>query len=296
MAENSLIQRLFRPEEGLWLIIDRRNCACGITDRFKAAVGLYWIAKQNSLPFKFIHNAGFDIREYLVPNETDWSADISDISPLPWRRSTVRYLPPFDTVPVLSPGRQYVCRRFIGKNIIEMSGVPQWQRVWRESFRDLFSPSFKVRDAIAGHKMPSRYRVVNVRFINSLGWNEAVSVNSPLPADSRSRLLDAVLAKVAACEAESDSPVIVYSDRKDFLEAASRRGFNTCDPDGVGHIMNPGTGDYVNLMTFVFFYQMAGAEKIYSILNVEGFPPGCLYKSQYPRYAAILGDKPFVRI
>ena len=291
-----MIQRLFRPKEGLWFIIDRKNCACGLTDRLKAAVGLYWIACQNGLPFKFIHNAGFDIREYLVPNKVDWSANTSDISSLPWKRNMVRYLPPFDTVPVLSPGKQYVCRRYIGKNILEISGVPDWQRAWRESFQELLSPSMKVKDAIASYKMPPRYRVVNIRFINSLGWNEAVSNNAPLPADIRNRLIDAVLAKVAACEAESDSPVIVYSDRKEFLEAASNSGFNTCDPDGVGHIMNPGTSDYVNLMTFVFFYQMAGAEKIYSILNMEGFPAGCLYKSQYPRYAAILGDKPFVRI
>lgn len=177
-----------------------------------------------------------------------------------------------------------------------MRNVPDWQKVWRESFNDLFTPTEPVREALAGQGMPDRYVVFNARFINSLGWNEETGYNEPLPADMRTRLIDAVLLKVDDCRRESGIPVVVYSDSVAFLKAAEGSGFRTCDHAGVGHIMNRGAGDYVNLMTFVFFFQMAGAEKVYSVLNLEGFPQNSLYKSQYPRYAAILGDKPFVRI
>ena len=60
--------------------------------------------------------------------------------------------------------------------------------------------------------------------------------------------------------------------------------------------MNPDATDLVYLKTFVNFFLLARAEKIYSILHVDGVPENSLYKTQYPRYAAIVGDKPFIRI
>lgn len=282
--------------EGLYFVIDGSNSRCGITDRIKAAVGLYYIARRDGVRFKFIHQTDFDIRDYLAPNEVDWSAELSEISPLPWMRRRVDYLPPFDGIPELRRGRQYVCRRYIGKNIIEMSGVPDWQRVWRESAKELFRPGEKVLKALSEIRMPGRYTVINARFVNSLGWNEDSSYNSPLPDGMKRRLMDAVLDKAVLCAEGSDAPAIVYSDSRAFLEAAAERGLMTCDPQGIGHIMNPDTTDMVKLMTFVNFIHISRAEKIYSILNVEGFPSNSLYKTQYPRYAAILGDRPFVRL
>lgn len=60
--------------------------------------------------------------------------------------------------------------------------------------------------------------------------------------------------------------------------------------------MNPGVGELVYLKTFVNFFLLTRAEKIFSILNVERVPENSLYKTQYPRYAAIVGNKPFIRI
>ena len=81
-----------------------------------------------------------------------------------------------------------------------------------------------------------------------------------------------------------------------FLKEAEKRGFRICDTEGIGHIMNPGVSEKVILKTFVNFFAMANADRIYSILNVEGIPQNSLYKTQYPRYAAIVGGKPFIRI
>ncbi len=281
---------------GLYFIVDESNSYCGITDRLKAAVGLYWIAQQNGVDFKFIHSAGFDIREYRVPNKVQWSAELSDITILPWMKQRFDYIPPFNTIPSLKKKKTYTCQYYAGKNIIEMLDVPEWQKVWRGLFNDLFAPSELVRKTAEEYDLPDLYVVVNARFINSLEHSEDVGYNTPLPPEKRSRLIDAVLEKVAFCQAESEVPVIVYSDSVTFLKAASESGFRICDPDGVGNIMNQGVSDKVKLMTFVNLFHIARADKIFSILNLEGFPANCLYKSQYPRYAAIIGDKPFVRI
>lgn len=283
-------------KDGIFLIMDDSNSRCGITDRLKAAVGLYYIAKQRGADFHLIHTAGFDIRDYLVPNEVPWSAELTDISPLPWHRRRLRYVPPFDDIPELKRGIQYVCRRYIGKNVIEMQQVPEWQKLWRELFRELFSPSERVTAALARERLPERFAVINARFVNALGMNEDVSYNAPFPPREQERIIDAVLAEAAECEKRCDVPAVVYSDSVVFLKAAAERGFHTCDTDGIGHIMNRGVGESVYLKTFVNFFQMARAEAIYSILHVEGLPENCLYKTQYPRYAAIVGDRPFYRI
>ena len=143
--------------------------------------------------------------------------------------------------------------------------------------------------------MPERYSAVNVRFINSLGAQEETGYNSPFPPETQRRIIEAVFLRIAECEKDSDVPIVLYSDSVNFLKIASERGFRTCEPEGVGHIMDPGAGDHVKLMTFVYMLQMSKAEKVYSIRTLEGLPENSLYKSQYPRYAAIIGDRPFIR-
>lgn len=285
-----------QQKNGVYFIINENNSHNGITDRLKAIVGLYYIAKQNNVGFHLIHTAGFDIREYLKPNKVDWSASLSDISVLPWRRRQLEYRPPYTGIPELKSGLQYICRRYIGKNNIEMLNVPEWERIWRESFWDLFLPSERILDALSEAGMPDHYTAVNVRFINSLGFFEQTDYNSPLPEEEKIMLIETVLKKVAACEKESELPIVVSSDSVCFLEAAAERGFRTIDRKGIGHVMFLNADEDIYFKTFVNFFLLAQADKVISILNLEGFPKNCLYKTQYPRYAAIVGDKPFVRI
>ncbi len=281
---------------GIFLIIDEDNSRCGITDRLKTAVGLCYAARCSGIGFHFIHRAGFDLRRYLLPNRIDWSAELSDLSADPSVRQEIRYVAPYDDLPEFREGIQYVCREYIGNNLIEKRGVPDWQRVWRDLFHELFIPAAPVREALSEDGLPERYAAVVIRFINSLGQAEDTGYNAPLPPDAQKGLIAAALEKAAACREESDVPVIVYSDSPRFLNAAAAAGFRTTDADGVGNIMNGDVGEYVTLRTFVNLFQMAGAEKVYSILHLEGFPQNSLYNTQYPRYAAIIGNRPFVRL
>ena len=288
-------------KDGAYLVIDESNCKQGITDRLKVAVGLCYLARRAGVPFKFIHTAGFDLRDYLKPNLIDWSAEPSDLCDEAFENEEICYLPPFDDLPKFEPNRRYVCKTFIGKNAIEMSGVPEWERVWRELFWEMFAPTDRVLDALARNRSPERYAVVNARFVNSLGFFEdSRYFNEPFPPETQAKIIDATLDKVGECAKdfakESDAPIFVFSDSVRFLDAAAERGFLTCDSEGIGHIMNDGVDELVYLRTFVNLFWCARAEKIYSILNVEGVPEKSLYKTQFPRYAAIVGDRPFVRL
>ena len=288
--------KMKHSHSGLFFYLNQKNSPNGITDRFKAIVGLYYIAKQNGLDFHLIHRAGFDLRDYLRPNKVQWEAGLVDILNVPWKLRRYNYLPPFDGVPVLESGFTYVCKHYVGKNNIESMDLPDWQDLWRKLFLELFTPGEAVLDALSEARMPEHYTAVNARFVNSLGTFETTDYNAPLPEDAQRALIEAVLQKVSECENASNAPVVVSSDSARFLKVASESGFRTIDREGIGHIMNPGAGELVALKTFVNFYLLARAEKVYSILNVDGFPSNSLYKTQYPRYAAIVGGKPFERV
>ena len=282
--------------DGIYFVIDDRNCRGGMTDRLKAAVGLYYLARSNEVPYKFIHTAEFDIRDYLVPNRVDWSAEPSEVGWLPWQKRQFSYVMPFDDLPEFEPGKQYLCRRYGGNNILEKTGVPNWRQEWRKLFWELFRPSDLVQDAIDHIEMPERYAVENARFVNSLGQSEATSYNSPLPDAEQERLIDAVLETASKCERDSDVPVVVYSDSVRFLQAAAESGFSICDPTGVGNVINRGLGEHVRLMLFVNMLLIAQAEQVYAIRTVDGFPTNSLYQSGYARYSAIIGGRPFIKV
>lgn len=276
--------------------MDDTNSRCGITDRLKAAVGLCYVARLHGLGFRLIHQAGFDLRDYLAPNRIDWSAELSDITDDPAKIQEIRYVAPYADFPEFREGVQYVCKRYRGNNIIEKRGIPDWRRIWRELFFDMFSPTEAVLRELEDCEMPSRYTAVVARFVNSLGHTEDTEYNSPLHPELQEKLIGAVLEKVVECEGRSDGPVVVYSDSAGFLKAAAASGYLTTDVKGIGNIMNGNTGEYIRLRTFVNMLQISKADQVFSILNIDGFPENSLYKTQYPRYAAIIGDRPFYRL
>ena len=282
-------------KDGIYFIIDNNNCRCGITDRLKAAVGLYYLARIHGLNFHFIHQASFDLRDYLAPNKVPWSAELSDLSPFHEKRREIKYVAPYTDLPEFQKGYQYICRRYIGNNLIEKWDVPDWKTVWRELFWELFTPTEIVRKGMAAESLPEHYSAVVIRFINSLGHTENADYNKPFDPDMQQKLIEAALEKVAACSEASEFPIIVYSDSARFLKEAASSGFKTTDINGIGNIMNENIGDYVTLRTFVNMFQMSEAEQVYSILHLDGLPENSLYKTQYPRYAAIIGNKPFIR-
>ncbi len=293
---NRLNTSQYTSKNGIYFIIDRQNCNGGLMDRLKAAVGLCYIARENGIGFKFIHKAGFDIRDYLRPNKINWSAGISDISPLLWNIRIIKYQPPFKDFPVFQDNKQYICRSYNGNNLLQKTGVPEWKRVWRELFWDMFTPSNALQQALDGTGLPEHFCAVHTRFINSLGWTEKAPDNAPLPEDMQTGLIDAILRKISECEKESDAPVIVFSDNIRFLKIAAENGFRTSGTQGVGNIVNQDADRHTCMKTFVDFLQISRAEKIYSIRKIEGFPENCLYASQYPYYAAIIGNRPYVKI
>ena len=288
-----------RPDQedknGIYFLLDRQNSRCGLTDRLKTAVGLYYLARLHGLGFHIIHNAGFDLADYLAPNMVDWRADLSDLSDLSMKQTEFSYRAPYADLPEFRKDCPYVCRDYVGNNIIEKWNVPDWQRIWRELFYELFTPSETVCRALEADVLPKRYTAVVFRFINSLGFSEKTGYNEPLPPELQEELIKAALQKAAACSEASSVPVVIYSDSARFLDAAAAEGFLTTDRNGVGNIMNEDVTDHVILRTFVNLFQLARAEQIHSVLRMEGFPSNCLYKTQYPRYAAIIGDRPFFR-
>ena len=277
-------------------VIDDSNCQCGLTDRLKAAVGLCYIALKNNLDYKFIHIAGFDMRDYLAPNKIQWSAEPTDGIEYAPNAQMIRYVAPYDDLPIFGNDINYICREYIGNNVLEWWNVPDWQRKWRELFWDMFAPTDIVVNEMNASRIEGEYTAVVVRFINSLGYTENADYNAPFPYGIQNEIIEAVLQRIEEIKMKASSPLVVYSDSRRFLTKAKERGYVITDIEGVGNIMNGDPGTYVILRNFVHLFQIAQAKEVYSILHLDGFPDNCLYKTQYPRYAAIIGDKPFIRV
>ena len=74
----------------LYFIIDPNIKHPGLVDRFKAIVGLFYVAKINGFDFKVIFNHPFKLEEYLSVNKYNWIANQSELS---YSLQNVRLIP-----------------------------------------------------------------------------------------------------------------------------------------------------------------------------------------------------------
>ena len=289
--------RFFRPqpEEGLFLIIDEKNPIGGLMDRLKAIVGLYYMAKQSGIPFRLIHRAGFNMSDYLVPASVQWEADYKDLSSSLLYTRRIRYKPPFKKLPELKHGLQYQCRDYWGKNLLEFIGIDDWRTLWRSLFFELFTPGrsleLNLRDKRPGHN----YIAVHTRFVNSLGTFEDHPYNAPLPGEKADEVIRKTLERIDVLQQETGVGALLFSDSHFFLEQAASHGFEVAGTENIGHIKYADSMD-VSMKTFTDLFLMTEAQAVYSMLHVDDSVPDCLYRSQFPRYAAVIGDKPFIRV
>ena len=107
----------------LYFIIDPNIKHPGLVDRFKAIVGLFYVAKINGFDFKVIFNHPFKLEEYLSVNKYNWIANQSELS---YSLQNVRLIPYNGSgkIPRLSKTiKQYHVYCYIGYDIISSNHV-----------------------------------------------------------------------------------------------------------------------------------------------------------------------------
>ena len=162
-----------------------------------------------------------------------------------------------------------------------------WESKWKELFFELFTPSEHLQKLLKERSIEGEYAAVHIRFVNALDPFEE-EYGSHLSDREKEDLIKQCLSALRDIrQAEMDRRIIVFSDSVRFLERAKSNGFSTLDLSGIGHI-SFSKNELIHDKTFIDFFAMAKAEKVYSIRGRN------LYNSVFSRYAAVIGNGRYI--
>lgn len=282
------IKKPNQKKPGIYFILDEKHFQKhpGLMDRMKAIVGVYYIAQRNDMNFYLLHTAAFDLRRYLIPNEVQWACEKADISDSYFDTCVFQYDPYLEVPEFLDKEKQYHCFEYIGRNILELNSVFEWEKTWKECYDKLFKPSDFLKKMISENRPVEHFVGVHIRFVNALEKVEVANVNSTLNAQEKKQLISACVGAILEIQEKEKKPVVVFSDSKYFLQYIEQIGVLTLGTKNIAHISFTSSQDGFD-RTFLDAYMLADADCIYTIQGKV------LYASAFSKYAAIIGGKPY---
>lgn len=273
----------------LYFIIDPEIEHPGLSDRYKAIIGCYYIARQNEFDFKIIFEYPFLLNDYLNVNKYDWVADRTDLS---YSLKNARIIPynGGGKVPRLKQSvKQYHVYSYIGYDILETNRVSDYKRIWGELYNDLFKPKgFIVQRIKEAGFVKDNYIAVHLRFVNALEHFEGNQFNV-LSGEKKEALILRCLTGIRTIISENkEFPVLVFSDSNVFLNRVKELPVHVLDGE-IGHISFENSRDVIT-KTFVDFYMISDARRIYVIHAPE------MYGTVFSYYAALSGMKDVITV
>lgn len=274
----------------LYFIIDPNIAHPGLSDRYKAIVGCYHIAKSSGFDFKIIFETPFRLSDYLDVSRHDWVADKTALS---YSLKNARIIPynGGGKVPRLKRSvKQYHVYSYIGYDILETNRLRDYKMLWGILYNELFDPKgFIVKRIQETGFVKNHYAAVHLRFVNALEHFEGNQFNT-LSEEKKEALIQRCLTAVAKIATENEGiPTLVFSDSNVFLNRVKELPVHVL-PDGkIGHISFEGDKEVVT-KTFVDFYMISDAARIYVIHAPE------MYETVFSYYAALAGMKDVIAV
>lgn len=276
-------------------MVDGRRLGKGLTDRFKGIISVYALSKAINAPYRCIYNHPIHLTEFLAPNEYNWVPQSSELSEtvsgvrfkLLRKQHTIKRL--LKVVPLRKQVRVYANLDYLDE--INYKYNQQYQ--WGQLFNELFKPTKILEDRLQVHLDNignTGFIACVFRFQNLLGDFEEYHFKS-LPEAEQQQLIVKNIAALKQISEQSDVPVLVTSDSTTFIAAVKDLKNIYTIPGKVVHIDNvAGAESEVYLKSFVDFFMLSRAQKIYSLGTV------IMYKTDFPKYAAKVHNIPFERI
>ena len=269
----------------------------GLADRLKGILTFYQLSKKHRRPFYIHWTLPYPLTDYLVPANYDWRIDSSEIS------FDTRYTLPVKT---LSNTRGNHINKLIiegwlkrsRKDIHVVSNWPLYEDLYPKLFNELFRPSPLLEEALRPYEAKGRYYSYTFRFMRLLGDFEDVR-GDILDEDEREKLIQKNLKELKKLmeSLPKGYKALVTSDSGTFLsrvEGSDSRIFtvpgNRIHPVAFFHhrekvSVNPDSF----LKSFVDFFLIMRAEKVYALTTDK------MYNTGFPKVAAKIGNKPFIR-
>lgn len=276
-------------------VVDNRRKTKGLTDRFKGIVSMYALSKAVGVPFRLIFNHPVELSEFLIPNAYNWDPHPGELSgSVPEVRFKIMSKqPPLSKLTQIFPLTQQVWVYAKVDYLDEINQTYQTSFKWGALFKELFKPTEAVERQLRMHHEKlggGAYIACVFRFQALLGDFKEYHF-APLPPSEQQELIKKNKEALRQIVAQSDVPVLVTSDSATFLSAVSDLPKVYTIPGKVVHIDNVSdAGKEVYMKSFVDFLMLSEAQKIYSIGT------DCMYRTDFPKYAAKINDRPFERI
>lgn len=261
----------------------------GLADRLKCILCVYAYAKKHSLSFGISHFHPFDLSYYLNP-KTDWVVNPRDIN-----------YDPLVARPYLIPAISFTLFKLklrkskLEKHIYSSGYFPVIFKRYGYTigglFNELFSPSEKIKNTISFYKSEKKYwSAMHFRFLNLLGDFKEREFNRTLSNDESNKLVNTCLNFITRMQRVHPNIYISSDSQKFILEACKLDGVFTVE----GNIIHVDNSNLIDndfyLKTFLDFFLIANATKVYSIVGRE------MYASYFPVLACQLNNIPFERI
>ena len=268
----------------------------GLVDRFKGALSVYEWCKRNGRTFKinFVHP--FNLSDYLCPTKYDWQNAFNLYDSNKSQPKVCLLEPRTSQRDELKYDRDRMLNKWLDGNLSDASkqlhvytNMNRTDIGFASLFNELFRPVPRLQTLIDEHlaNIGGKYISISFRFTTLLG-DFTDCTGSPLPPEERTELIERSLEAIKAIsrQAPAHDKILVTADSETFLVKAKEIENVYVIPGKVGHI-DYDHGDDVNMKTFLDFFLISMAEKVYLARS------GKMYNSAFAKTASLVNNKPF---
>ena len=266
----------------------------GLTDRLRGALSVYSLCKEHNWIFKIHFVFPFNLHEYLVPNTYNWTIEPQQISrTIPYSKPIALYLM---NILFESWLDHYLLQREISNKKHKQYHIYTSaffnKKQYPQLFQELFKPSALLQHELDINKknIETKYVSATFRFQELLGDLKEANECQVLPPAEQQALLNKCIHQLHnfILHIPQNFKILVTADSLKFLAEAKKIERVYVIPGKVFHPHYTAEGKNPFLKSFIDFYMLIEAEEVHL------FKTAPMYKSGFPEFAALLGNKPFI--
>jgi len=276
-------------------MVDGKVSHGGLGDRIHGILSLYLLSKEFGLDFKINFCTPFELKDYFIPNEYDWTILREDIS-YNVDDSTPAWI--YCVNKKYGKSRTYeneyqhklfqklLTERHFKQYHFYTNGQWAQRETYTQLFHQLFKPAESLQKAIVENEnsIGSDYVAMVFRFQQLLGDFKESNSPDPLNEDERRALIDKCMNKIKSLHTERypNKKVLVTSDSGNFLKDIDELDFVYVIPGKVVHLAYTIEKNYdLHLKSFIDLMVIADAEKIFLLVTDQMFHSGFAQSASY---------------
>lgn len=279
--------------------VDGTSYHGGMCDRFSGIISLYAYCKHKNLPFRIKYTHPFNLEDYLLPSKYDWTLKENEYTDNPkyikilYMRGETLGKRLFS----LKPDKQIHfygninCLKYLNE---KCKGEEFYE--WGTLFKELFKPGDILQEKLdyIRKSIGGEYNAAVFRFQNLLGDFTEYHFKS-IDKEEANKIVDRCIETVKKLRDKDNKKLLVTSDSITFLRLVAEIDGICIIPGTLIHLDGqrtniPENAFEVYMKSFLDFYTLSNANKIYRICTKE------MYPSLFPVYAAKVNNIPFESI